>query len=403
MVGTSSARWFAFALAVATCGTALAAESRTWTDKTGKFTITAELVAVQGGNVVLRQSDGSQLTIPIKQLSLADRELVEGKADGKPARGAKRASHRPDAAIAEVAEQFFTELRSEKRDTAAELLTKKAQELAKGDKSPLAALPAPEEGDRSIRVGRAKLDGKLAEVPVQVRAAGHVHKTKLHLRLEDDQWRVFAMTAMYPGGEKSLNLEVEAAQEGEGDPLQALVGKPFPFAGLTLDGTPLDLSRYQGKVVLVSFWATWCEPCKKEMPNQFDSYQKHYKDGFDVVAVSVDEDLEALANFVTKAKPPWAVVADVLAGKQNSMAGKYGIQSLPASVLIDQQGKVAAVNCRGKELGEQLDKVLAAAARGGAGPGGAAPGGPAPGGPAASGQPSKVGSVDGKSQLRSPR
>ena len=131
MVGTSRARWIALALAAASCGTALAAESRTWTDKSGKFTITAELIAVQDGNVVLRQADGSQLTIPIKRLSAADRDLVEGKSGDKPERGAKRTSNRPDAAIAEVAEQFLSALRGEKRDAAAESLTKKRRRLPK--------------------------------------------------------------------------------------------------------------------------------------------------------------------------------------------------------------------------------------------------------------------------------
>ena len=108
------------------------------------------------------------------------------------------------------------------------------------------------------------------------------------------------MSATYPGGEKSINFEAEAAAEGEGDPLEALVGKPFQFSGVTVDGQPLDLSRYQGKVVLIDFWATWCGPCREEMPNIFANYQQHYKDGFEVIAVSVDQDLEALSEFVTK-------------------------------------------------------------------------------------------------------
>jgi len=393
MVGTSCARWIAFVLAVATGGTALAAESRTWTDKTGKFTITAELVAVQDGIVVLRQADGTQLTVPIKQLSPADRELIEGKAGGKSALGTKRTSNRPDAAIAEVAERFLTDLRSEERDAAAESLTKKAQEIAKGDKSPLTNLPAPDEGDRSIRVGRVKLIGKVANVPVQIRAAGKTHKTKLHLRQEEDQWRIFALSATYPGGEQSINFEAEVAAEGDGDPLEALVGKPFVFSGLTLDGKPLDLSRYRGKVVLVDFWATWCEPCLKEMPNIFANYKKHFRDGFDVVAVSVDEDLDVLAEFVAKERPPWATVADRFPANPQPMGATYRINSIPALILVGKDGNVVAVNCRGKKLGKQLDQIF----------GGQAPANAAPGGPATGEQSPKVGNVDRKPQLRSQR
>lgn len=354
MTRSKHGRWCALIFTLATCATAAYGEPRTWSDKTGKFSITAELVAVQHGNAVLRQADGRQLTVPIKQLSSADRAFVESLEAPKSAPGRKNKG----SGIAEIAEQFFNELRSEKRDVAGASLTAKGQEVLKGGKSPLAMLPAPEEGDRAIRVGRPKFDGKVAEIPVQVKAAGQTHKTKLHLRQEEDQWRIFAMSAMYPDGEKSINLEAEVVAEGDGDPLEALVGKPFAFAGMTLDGKPLDLSRYQGKIVLVDFWATWCGPCVKEMPNIFASYQKHFNDGFDVIAVSVDEDLLALAEFVGQTKPPWAVVADRFPGNPQPMGAKYKINAIPSLILVGKDGNVVAVNCRGKKLGEELDKLF---------------------------------------------
>ncbi|MGD9636018.1 MAG: redoxin family protein, partial [Pirellulales bacterium] len=304
-------RWrLAALLATVVMGATAFAAPRTWKDKSGKFSIDAELVAVQNGHVVLRSADGRQLTVPIKSLSAEDQALLGG---GEPEKDSRRGKAK-GGEIVEVAEKFFEDLRSEKRDAVGDSLTTKAQELLKGGKSPLKELPAPEDGKRAVRLGRPKLDDKVAELPAQVRAAGQTHKCKLHLRQEDDQWRIFAMSAMYPGGEKSINFEAEAAAEGEGDPLEALVGKPFQFAGVTIDGKPLDLSRYQGKVVLIDFWATWCGPCREEMPNVFANYQQHYKDGFEVIAVSVDQDLEALAEFVAKAKPPWAVVADNFPG-----------------------------------------------------------------------------------------
>ena len=74
------------------------------------------------------------------------------------------------------------------------------------------------------------------------------------------------------------------------------------------------------------------------MPNMLANYQKHFNDGFDVIAVSVDEDLDALSKFVSQEKPPWAIVADVLAGDRNSMAAKYGIRSIPVTDP-DRQGR----------------------------------------------------------------
>lgn len=356
-------RWTALAITCFVCDAALAAESRTWTDKSGKFSMTAELIAVQQGNVVLRRTDGQQLTVPLKNLSTADQTFVEGLTS--PKSGGK--SESPTKAIAAIAEQFFNELRSEKREVAGESLTKKAQEIIKSGKSPLDDLPAPEEGKRAVRVGRAKIDDKTAEVQCQVKSAGQNHKLKLHLRQEDDAWKIFAMSAAGPGGEKSINFEVEAVAEGDVDPLQRLVGQPFQFTGMTIDGRPLDLSRYQGKVVLVDFWATWCGACKAEMPNVFENYKKHYNDGFEVVAVSVDTDLEALAQYIKQEQPPWAVVADnfaAMSGSGQSMAARYGVRSLPGMILIGRDGRVAAVNCRGKELGEQLTQILGGAAGG---------------------------------------
>jgi thiol-disulfide isomerase/thioredoxin len=331
---------------------------RTWSDKSGKFSITADLIAIQHGNVVLRTDDGRQLTVPVKQLSPTDQEFVEGLDPSKASRhGAAKGK---GGELIEVGKNFFNELRSEKREVAGEMLTTKAQEVLKGGKSPLATLPAPEEGDRAVRVGRPKIDEKTAELPVQVKAGGAVHKTKLHFRQEEDQWRIFAMSAVYPDGEKSINLEAEVVAEGDGDPLDALVGKPFAFAGMTLDGKPLDLSRYQGKVVLVDFWATWCGPCIKEMPNIFANYQKYGNQGFDVIGVSVDEDLNALAEYMTKERPPWAIVADRFPGNPRPMGAQYKINAIPSLILVGKDGVVAAVNCRGPKLGEELEKIFAA-------------------------------------------
>jgi thiol-disulfide isomerase/thioredoxin len=207
-------------------------------------------------------------------------------------------------------------------------------------------------------VSRVKIDDKLAEIPVLVRADGKMHKTKLHLRREEDQWRVFALSATYPEGEKSINFEAEGTAKKKSNPLQALVGKPLQLAGYTLDGSPLDMSRYAGKVVLVDFWATWCGPCRAEIPNILQNWEMHNDRGFDVIAISVDRDLNALKTFVADEKPPWVVVADKHPANKNSMGAKYGIRGIPAFILLGRDGKVAAVNCRGKRLGQQLAQLL---------------------------------------------
>ena len=88
------------------------------------------------------------------------------------------------------------------------------------------------------------------------------------------------------------------------------------------------------------------------------NYQKFNSDGFDVIAISVDDDMDALKTFVADEKPPWTVVADSYPGNKNSMAARFGVRSIPAFILVGANGKVAAVNCRGEQLGQKLTQIL---------------------------------------------
>ncbi len=316
--------------------------------------MTAELVKVSRGIVVLRRADGKEVTVPLERLCDTDRTFVEqwlGNSDLLDRNAAGKV-------LRQIAERFYNDLRNWDRQVAQQTLTKKAQTLLTDRRSPLADLPVPESSRRAIRVGKVQLDGKLAEIPVLVRAGGALHKTKLHLRYEEDQWAVFALSATYPEGEKSIDFEAEGAPPQHANPLQALVGKPLELEGHTIDGKPLDLSRYEGRVVLVDFWATWCGPCRAEIPNILQNWEKYHDLGFDVIAISVDQDMNALKTFVAKENPPWVVVADKFPGNKRSMGAKYGIRGIPAFILIGRDGKVAAVNCRGQRLGKQLAQLI---------------------------------------------
>ena len=163
------------------------------------------------------------------------------------------------------------------------------------------------------------------------------------------------------GGIVAKNPDPEIAQRGakmEGAARRlSLVGHPLELHGTLLDGGTFDWGSYRGRIVLVDFWATWCGPCLREMPNVKKNYEAYHDKGFDVVAVSLDDDRARLDDFLEKNPKPWVNLHDG-GWSDNDLATYYGIVGIPTVILVDQEGKVVSTRARGPELGRLLAELL---------------------------------------------
>jgi thiol-disulfide isomerase/thioredoxin len=137
-----------------------------------------------------------------------------------------------------------------------------------------------------------------------------------------------------------------------------VAGSKFPdFEEKDLAGKPLSIANYKGKVVLVDFWATWCGPCVKELPNVIKAYEKYHDKGFEIIGVSLDEDEQKLKTFIKDKNMTWVQYFDGK-GWANKLAGKYGVQSIPSTYLLDGEGKIIGSNLRGEALDAAVAKAL---------------------------------------------
>lgn len=154
------------------------------------------------------------------------------------------------------------------------------------------------------------------------------------------------------------NIQKQAAAKKIQESLVA--GTKFPdFEEKDLDGKPLSIANYKGKVVLIDFWATWCSPCVHELPNVIKTYEKNHAKGFEIIGVSLDDNQQKLSSFLKEKNMTWQQYFDGK-GWANKLAAKYGVESIPATFLLDGDGKIIAKDLRGEALDEAVTKALGA-------------------------------------------
>lgn len=134
--------------------------------------------------------------------------------------------------------------------------------------------------------------------------------------------------------------------------------RPLDLKLTLLDGKEIDLAKLRGKVVLLDFWATWCEPCMEKVPEIADIYKKHQDKEFQLIGVSLDENRHQLEEVLKEKGMDWPQVFEGK-GTTGDLPARFGVDKIPATWLVDKKGIARELDPFG-DVNAEIDKALAA-------------------------------------------
>jgi peroxiredoxin len=158
---------------------------------------------------------------------------------------------------------------------------------------------------------------------------------------------------------KFLELKADSPYAGQ---VQAIIADPRlvdakfapAFKVRTLKGDELSLDSLKGKIVLLDFWATWCGPCRVEMPAVKKMWQKYSAEPFVIVGISLDRNPASLNSYIAAEGIEWPQYHD----RAGQISGLYGVNAIPQTFLIDQHGIIREVGLRGNSLANKIGELL---------------------------------------------
>lgn len=243
----------------------------------------------------------------------------------------------------------------------------------------VAAKAAPTERVAALAAVKAEVDRLAAKYPDEPLmgslASGYIKSMERAGATREEIQAQWAAFAAYPGTALANAAPAGAREAAARQQLGDRAKLPVELAFTAVDGRKVDLRDLRGKVVLVEFWATWCAPCKEEIPNLKKLYAAYHAKGFEVVGITLenarlaDTDTavereqklakarQVLVDFTAKQEMPWPQYFD---GKfrQNKFAVDYLINSIPAMFLIGKDGRIITKHARGPQLEAAVTAAL---------------------------------------------
>ena len=243
----------------------------------------------------------------------------------------------------------------------------------------VAAKAAPSERVAALAAVKAEVDRLAAKYPDEPLmgslASGYIKSMERAGATREETQAQWAAFAAYPGTALANAAPAGAREAAARQQLGDRAKRPIELAFTAVDGRKIDLRDLRGKVVLVEFWATWCAPCKEEIPNIKKLYAAYHGKGFEVVGIALenarlaDADTvvereqklakarQTLVDFTAKNEMPWPQYFD---GKyrQNAIALDYLINTIPAMFLIGKDGRIITTHVRGPQLEAAVTAAL---------------------------------------------